>query len=106
MIPPLTIIMVNPIAIAVGVSRTIYNVIPQWSKLLGGLFFSFWVLAHLYPFAKGLMGRNTDDRLPVVGVHRHHYLTAAGGHQSSVGELADRRIIHVPLTRSLHSRAV
>lgn len=57
MIPPLTIIMVNPIAIAVGVSRTIYNVIPQWSKLLGGMFFSFWVLAHLYPFAKGLMGR-------------------------------------------------
>ncbi|CAL9051568.1 unnamed protein product, partial [Musa banksii] len=49
--------MVNPIAIAVGVSRTMDDVIPQWSKLLGGLFFSFWVLAHLYPFAKGLMGR-------------------------------------------------
>ncbi|CAL9075560.1 unnamed protein product, partial [Musa acuminata var. zebrina] len=55
---------------------------------------------------KGTNGEDTDDRLPVVGVHRHHYLTAAGGHQSSVGELADRRIIHVPLTHSLHSRAV
>ncbi|KAL2982994.1 hypothetical protein AAZX31_12G016700 [Glycine max] len=57
MIPPITIMMVNLIAIAVGVSRTIYSVIPQWSRLLGGVFFSFWVLTHLYPFAKGLMGR-------------------------------------------------
>lgn len=57
MIPPLTIIMVNLIAIAVAVSRTIYSAEPQWSQLVGGVFFSFWVLAHLYPFAKGLMGR-------------------------------------------------
>jgi hypothetical protein len=49
--------MVNLIAIGVGVSRTIYSDTPQWSNLLGGVFFSFWVLAHLYPFAKGLMGR-------------------------------------------------
>ncbi|GLU05362.1 hypothetical protein SLE2022_224640 [Rubroshorea leprosula] len=57
MIPPLTIIMVNLIAIAVAVCRTIYSSTPEWSKLLGGVFFSFWVLVHLYPFAKGLMGR-------------------------------------------------
>jgi hypothetical protein len=37
--------------------RTIYSTVPQWSKFVGGAFFSFWVLAHLYPFAKGLMGR-------------------------------------------------
>ncbi|KAL0382519.1 UNVERIFIED_CONTAM: Cellulose synthase-like protein D2, partial [Sesamum calycinum] len=64
MIPPIVIIMVNLIAIAVGVSRTIYSVIPQWSRLLGGVFFSFWVLAHLYPFAKGLMGRR--GRTPTI----------------------------------------
>ncbi|XP_042458384.1 cellulose synthase-like protein D1 [Zingiber officinale] len=64
LIPPLAIIMVNLIAIAVGVSRTIYSEIPQWSKLLGGVFFSFWVLAHLYPFAKGLMGRR--GRTPTI----------------------------------------
>ncbi|KAM3397242.1 cellulose synthase-like protein D3 [Capsicum galapagoense] len=57
MIPPIVIMMTNLIAIAVGVSRTIYSTIPQWSRLLGGVFFSFWVLTHLYPFAKGLMGR-------------------------------------------------
>ncbi|KAD4584250.1 hypothetical protein E3N88_21851 [Mikania micrantha] len=64
MIPPLTIMMVNLIAIAVGFSRTIYSTIPQWSRLLGGVFFSFWVLAHLYPFAKGLMGRR--GRTPTI----------------------------------------
>ncbi|KAL3515146.1 hypothetical protein ACH5RR_022048 [Cinchona calisaya] len=64
MIPPITIMMVNLTAIAVGISRTIYSVIPQWSRLLGGVFFSFWVLAHLYPFAKGLMGRR--GRTPTI----------------------------------------
>ncbi|XP_010492624.1 PREDICTED: cellulose synthase-like protein D2 [Camelina sativa] len=64
MLMPILIIMVNLIAIAVGFSRTIYSVVPQWSKLIGGVFFSFWVLAHLYPFAKGLMGRR--GRTPTI----------------------------------------
>ncbi|XP_022893690.1 cellulose synthase-like protein D2 [Olea europaea var. sylvestris] len=64
MIPPITIMITNLIAIAVGFSRTIYSTIPQWSRLLGGVFFSFWVLAHLYPFAKGLMGRRR--RTPTI----------------------------------------
>ncbi|GAU34728.1 hypothetical protein TSUD_17010 [Trifolium subterraneum] len=57
MIPPIVIAMVNIIAIVVAFSRTIYSPNPQWSKFIGGGFFSLWVLAHLYPFAKGLMGR-------------------------------------------------
>ncbi|XP_057964556.1 cellulose synthase-like protein D4 [Malania oleifera] len=57
MIPPIVIAMMNIIALAVAFSRTIYSTVPQWSKFVGGAFFSFWVLAHLYPFAKGLMGR-------------------------------------------------
>ncbi|XP_004498091.1 cellulose synthase-like protein D4 [Cicer arietinum] len=57
MIPPIVIAMINVIAIAVAFSRTVYSANPQWSKFIGGAFFSFWVLAHLYPFAKGLMGR-------------------------------------------------
>ncbi|KAE9613271.1 hypothetical protein Lal_00027332 [Lupinus albus] len=64
MIPPLTIMMMNVIAIAVAVSRTIYSNDNKWSSLLGGVFFSFWVLAHLYPFAKGLMGRR--GRTPTI----------------------------------------
>jgi len=57
MIPPITIMMVNLIALAFGFAKTIYSEVPKWSKLMGGAFFSFWVLAHLYPFAKGLMGK-------------------------------------------------
>ncbi|KAL2469532.1 Cellulose synthase-like protein D3 [Abeliophyllum distichum] len=54
---PLTIIIVNLVALVMGAARTVYSVIPQWSKLFGGAFFSFWVLAHMYPFCKGLMRR-------------------------------------------------
>ncbi|KAH9605587.1 hypothetical protein KSS87_004836 [Heliosperma pusillum] len=64
MIPPITIMMVNMIAIGVGAARTLYSPFPEWSKLLGGVFFSFWVLCHLYPFAKGLMGRR--GRVPTI----------------------------------------
>ncbi|XP_024028705.1 cellulose synthase-like protein D2 [Morus notabilis] len=64
MVPPITIMMVNLIGIAVATCRTIYSDNPEWSKLLGGVFFSFWVLAHLYPFAKGLMGRR--GRTPTI----------------------------------------
>lgn len=63
-IPPLAIITVNIVAIVVGFSRTVYSEIPQWSKLLGGVFFSSWVLAHMYPFCKGLMGRR--GRVPTI----------------------------------------
>ncbi|CAA7406660.1 unnamed protein product [Spirodela intermedia] len=63
-IPPIVIIVVNVVAIVIGFSRTVYSEIPQWSKLLGGVFFSFWVLAHMYPFAKGLMGRR--GRMPTI----------------------------------------
>ncbi|KAK9928055.1 hypothetical protein M0R45_025209 [Rubus argutus] len=64
MVPPITIIMINLIGIGVAVCRTIYSDAPKWSSLLGGTFFSFWVLAHLYPFAKGLMGRR--GRTPTI----------------------------------------
>lgn len=57
MIPPIVIGMVNIIAIVVAFSRAVFAVVPQWGRFIGGAFFAFWVLAHLYPFAKGLMGR-------------------------------------------------
>jgi len=64
MVPPITIMMTNVLGIAFAFCRTIYSVLPDWSSLLGGVFFSFWVLAHLYPFAKGLMGRR--GKTPVI----------------------------------------
>nr|GFB77158.1 cellulose synthase-like protein D1 [Tanacetum cinerariifolium] len=56
-IMPLTICITNIVAVIMGTARTLFSVIPQWNKLVGGAFFSFWVLAHMYPFMKGLMGR-------------------------------------------------
>ncbi|XP_062204687.1 cellulose synthase-like protein D4 [Phragmites australis] len=64
MVPPVTIMMVNAVALAVASARTLYSEFPQWSKLLGGAFFSLWVLCHLYPFAKGLLGRR--GRVPTI----------------------------------------
>jgi hypothetical protein len=63
-IVPLTIIIVNIVALIMGFLRTVYSVIPQWNKFMGSTFFSFWVLSHMYPFAKGLMGRR--GRLPTI----------------------------------------
>ncbi|KAK8968527.1 Cellulose synthase-like protein D5 [Platanthera guangdongensis] len=64
MVPPMTIMMVNVIAMAVAFARAIYSEFPRWSKLLGGSFFSLWVLCHLYPFAKGLMGKK--GKVPTI----------------------------------------
>ncbi|KAG9134036.1 hypothetical protein Leryth_004737 [Lithospermum erythrorhizon] len=64
MIPPITIILLNVFAMGVAISRTMYSPFPQWSKLLGGVFFSFWVLAHLFPFAKGFLGRK--GKIPTI----------------------------------------
>ncbi|XP_021738504.1 cellulose synthase-like protein D1 [Chenopodium quinoa] len=61
---PLTIIVINMVALVIGFAKTVYSVIPQWNKFLGGCFFSLWVLAHMYPFAKGLMGRR--GRMPTI----------------------------------------
>eukprot|EP00850_Spirogloea_muscicola_P020379 SM000214S06773 [mRNA] locus=s214:32662:42297:- [translate_table: standard] len=61
---PLTIILVNCFAILAGIAQTINKASPNWGELLGKLFFSVWVLLHLYPFAKGLMGRS--QRLPTI----------------------------------------
>ncbi|KAK9162589.1 hypothetical protein Syun_003491 [Stephania yunnanensis] len=63
-IVPLTIMVINVVALVLKFSRTVYSVIPQWNKFFGGAFFSFWVLAHLYPFVKGLLGRK--GKLPTI----------------------------------------
>ncbi|CAN8313934.1 unnamed protein product [Cochlearia groenlandica] len=64
MIPPLTIIVLNIVAILFAFCRTVFSENPQWSNLVGGSFFAVWVLVHMYPFAKGLMGRR--GRTPTI----------------------------------------
>ncbi|XP_039047811.1 cellulose synthase-like protein D4 [Hibiscus syriacus] len=56
MIPPIVIALVNIVALVIAFSRTLFGN-GQWNMFIGGAFFASWVLCHLYPFAKGLMGR-------------------------------------------------
>nr|GMD88777.1 probable cellulose synthase A catalytic subunit 3 [UDP-forming] [Ipomoea batatas] len=64
LIPPTTLLIINIIGVAVGISGAIKNGYVSWGSLFGKLFFAFWVIAHLYPFLKGVMGR--QNRTPTV----------------------------------------
>lgn len=64
LIPPTTLIVVNLIGVLAGVASAINTGYSDWGPLFGKLFFAFWVVVHLYPFLKGLMGRN--DRTPTI----------------------------------------
>ncbi|KAM5562253.1 cellulose synthase A catalytic subunit 2 [UDP-forming] [Rosa sericea] len=64
LIPPMTLLIINIIGVVVGVSDAINNGYETWGPLFGRLFFAIWVIVHLYPFLKGMVGRN--DRLPTI----------------------------------------
>ncbi|CAL9124541.1 unnamed protein product [Musa acuminata var. zebrina] len=64
LIPPTTLLIVNFIGVVAGVSNAINNGYESWGPLFGKLFFSFWVIVHLYPFLKGLVGR--QNRTPTI----------------------------------------
>nr|AAM83096.1 cellulose synthase catalytic subunit [Mesotaenium caldariorum] len=64
LIPPTTLIIINLIGAVAGVANAINNGYDQWGPLFGKLFFAFWVVVHLYPFLKGLMGKS--NRTPTL----------------------------------------
>ncbi|XP_057973112.1 probable cellulose synthase A catalytic subunit 5 [UDP-forming] [Malania oleifera] len=64
LIPPTTLLIINLIGVVAGVSNAINNGYESWGPLFGKLFFSFWVIVHLYPFLKGLLGR--QNRTPTI----------------------------------------
>lgn len=64
LIPPTTVLIVNLVGVVAGVSYAINSGYQSWGPLFGKLFFSFWVIAHLYPFLKGLLGR--QNRTPTI----------------------------------------
>ncbi|XP_072980113.1 cellulose synthase A catalytic subunit 9 [UDP-forming] [Typha angustifolia] len=66
LIPPTTLLIINLIGVVAGVSDAINNGYQSWGPLFGKLFFAFWVIVHLYPFLKGLMGR--QNRTPTIVV--------------------------------------
>ena len=64
LIPPTTLLIVNLIGVVAGISDAVNNGYQSWGPLFGKLFFAFWVIVHLYPFLKGLMGR--QNRTPTI----------------------------------------
>ncbi|XP_061365416.1 probable cellulose synthase A catalytic subunit 3 [UDP-forming] [Gastrolobium bilobum] len=64
LIIPTTLLILNMIAVVAGVSYAINNGFESWGPLIGKLVFSFWVILHLYPFLKGMMGRH--NRTPTI----------------------------------------
>ncbi|KAF6156248.1 hypothetical protein GIB67_030251 [Kingdonia uniflora] len=66
LIPPTTLIILNMVGVVAGLSDAINNGYGSWGPLFGKLFFAFWVIVHLYPFLKGLMGR--QNRTPTIVV--------------------------------------
>ncbi|KAK4336553.1 hypothetical protein RND71_044235 [Anisodus tanguticus] len=66
LIPPMTLLMINIIGVVVGVLDAINNGYDSWGPLFGRQFFALWVIIHLYPFLKGLMGK--QERTPTIVV--------------------------------------
>ncbi|KAK9928563.1 hypothetical protein M0R45_025693 [Rubus argutus] len=64
LIPPTTLLIINIIGVVAGISNAINNGYESWGPLFGKLFFAFWVIVHLYPFLKGLLGR--QNRTPTI----------------------------------------
>lgn len=64
LIPPTTLLIINLVGVVAGVSNAINNGYDSWGPLFGKLFFAFWVIVHLYPFLKGLLGR--QNRTPTI----------------------------------------
>ncbi|XP_010464776.1 PREDICTED: cellulose synthase A catalytic subunit 3 [UDP-forming]-like [Camelina sativa] len=64
LVPPTTLLFINLLGVVAGVSYAINSGYQSWGPLFGKLFFAFWVIVHLYPFLKGLMGR--QSRTPTI----------------------------------------
>ncbi|KAI8568063.1 hypothetical protein RHMOL_Rhmol02G0168400 [Rhododendron molle] len=66
LIPPTTLLILNMVGVVAGFSDALNKGYEAWGPLFGKVFFAFWVILHLYPFLKGLMGR--QNRTPTIVV--------------------------------------
>ncbi|EPS65651.1 hypothetical protein M569_09122, partial [Genlisea aurea] len=64
LIPPTTLLVINIIGLVVGMADAVNNGYDSWGPLFGKVFFAVWVIMHLYPFMKGLVGKK--NRVPTV----------------------------------------
>ncbi|KAJ6811932.1 cellulose synthase A catalytic subunit 4 [UDP-forming] [Iris pallida] len=66
LIPPTTLLVLNMVGVVAGFSDALNSGYEAWGPLFGKVFFAMWVIFHLYPFLKGLMGR--QNRTPTIVV--------------------------------------
>ncbi|KAE9452497.1 hypothetical protein C3L33_15604, partial [Rhododendron williamsianum] len=66
LIPPTSLLILNMVGVVAGFSDALNKGYEAWGPLFGKVFFAFWVILHLYPFLKGLMGR--QNRTPTIVV--------------------------------------
>jgi len=66
LIPPTSILVLNMVGVVAGFSAALNSGYESWGPLFGKVFFAMWVIMHLYPFLKGLMGR--QNRTPTIVV--------------------------------------
>lgn len=66
LIPPTTVLIINLVGVVAGTTDAMNTGYQAIRPLAGKLFFVFWVISHLYPFLKGLMGR--QNRTPTIVV--------------------------------------
>lgn len=66
LIPPTTLIILNIVGVVAGFSDALNSGYEAWGPLFGKVFFALWVILHLYPFLKGLMGK--QNRTPTIVV--------------------------------------
>ncbi|KAG4996049.1 hypothetical protein JHK82_026864 [Glycine max] len=81
LIPPTSLVILNMVGIVAGISDAINNGYDSWGPFFGKLFFSLWVILHLYPFLKGLMGRQNRTPYhcsPLVNSSSHNFLNDLG----------------------------
>lgn len=64
LIIPTTLLIINIVGVVVGISNAINNGYDSWGPLFGKLFFALWVIIHLYPFLKGLFGK--QQKVPTI----------------------------------------
>ncbi|PWA88294.1 cellulose synthase A catalytic subunit 9 [Artemisia annua] len=66
LVPPTIITIINLAGIVFGVSSAIIYGYESWGLLSGKLIFAIWVIVHLYPFLKGLLGRENGIPTSVI----------------------------------------
>ncbi|XP_073010959.1 cellulose synthase A catalytic subunit 4 [UDP-forming]-like [Typha latifolia] len=64
LIPATTLLVISLVGVVVGFSDASNNGYEFWEPLFGKMFFAMWVILHLYPFPKGLVGR--QNRTPII----------------------------------------